>query len=102
LCRSSFPRLPEDANQSLCRNSRFLRHYSEFFENTADCSEIFTRIASGEIARLLQLRVLGFRRDEHRNICIRSFPEREEVLIRGAGFRGVALHGISAGETKVR
>jgi hypothetical protein len=40
----------------------------------------------------LQLRVLSFRRDENGDIGVPIFPEREEILIRSASFRGVALY----------
>ena len=42
-------------------------------------------------ASLFQHRVLCFRRDENRNVRVGVFPEREELLIRGAGLHGVAL-----------
>jgi hypothetical protein len=41
--------------------------------------------------KLFQLRVLGFRSDKNGNVRVGIFPEREEILIGGAGFRGVAL-----------
>ena len=49
-----------------------------------------------------QLRVLSFRSDENRNVGVGVFPEREEILIGCLGFRGVALHGVGAGEAEMR
>src|SRR5271169_1156351 len=52
--------------------------------------------------RLLQLRVfcLGFFQDW--DVGVGVFPEREEILIGGFGFGGVALHGISATQLEAR
>jgi hypothetical protein len=38
----------------------------------------------------MKLRVFGFRGDEDRNVGIRVFPEREEILIRRALAFGVS------------
>jgi hypothetical protein len=55
-------------------------------------------LASG----LLELRVLGFGllQDGDAGVCI--FPQRKKVLISGAGFGGVALQDLGAGEAKMR
>ena len=53
------------------------------------------------VARLLQLGVfrLGFL--QNGDVGIGVFPQREEILIRGAGFDGVALHGIRSSDLKM-
>jgi hypothetical protein len=43
---------------------------------------------------------LGFLQDG--NVRVGVFPQREEILIRSACFRGVALQRIGTCETKVR
>ena len=50
----------------------------------------------------LQLGVLRFRGDEDGDVGVGVFPQREEILIRGSGFGGVALQGVSAGEAEMR
>src|ERR1700739_438950 len=50
----------------------------------------------------LQFRILRLRSDEHGDICIRVLPEREEILIRSACFRGVALHGVCSADLEMR
>jgi hypothetical protein len=51
---------------------------------------------------LFQLGILRFPSDKNGNIGIRIFPQRKEILICCAGFGGVALHGVSTGETEMR
>src|SRR5271167_1920078 len=58
-----------------------------------------TRAESG---KSLQFRVLRFRCDEDGNIRIGVLPEREEILIRGAGLGGVALHGVGSADLDMR
>src|ERR1700730_3841103 len=58
--------------------------------------------ASQSVRRwLLQLRVirLGFLQDG--NVGISVFPNREEVLVGGAGFGDVAGNGVGASETEM-
>ena len=50
----------------------------------------------------LQLGVLSFRRYENGDICIRIFPKREELLIRGTGFGVVALHRVGSADLEMR
>jgi hypothetical protein len=47
---------------------------------------------------LFQLLVFRSRSDEDGNIWVGVFPEREGILIRGAGFGGVALQDIGPSE----
>jgi hypothetical protein len=49
----------------------------------------------------LQLRVLGFGSFKDGNVGVGIFPEREEILIRGSGFGGVALQCVGTGETEM-
>src|SRR5690242_3997054 len=49
----------------------------------------------------LQLRVLRLGLLQDGNVGVGVLPEGKEVLIRGAGFGGVALESISAGETEM-
>lgn len=49
-------------------------------------------------SELLQLCVFRLGLAQDRNISISVFPKREEVLIRGAGLGGVALHCVRASE----
>ena len=51
---------------------------------------------------LLPLCVLGFGGDQDGDARVGIFPEREEIVIRGAGFGGVALHGMGSADLKVR
>src|ERR1700730_7393876 len=51
--------------------------------------------------RLLQPRILGFGSNQDRNIGVGVFPEREEILIRGPGFGGVALQCVGTSETEM-
>lgn len=46
---------------------------------------------------LLQLCVLSFGWLVDRDVWISVFPQRQEILIDGFGFRLVSLHGVSAG-----
>src|ERR1700675_4959422 len=52
-------------------------------------------------AQLLQLGVFGLGSDEDGDVGVGVLPQREEILICGAGFRGVTLHGIGAGEAEM-
>ena len=54
------------------------------------------------VAGLLKLRVFRFCSDEDGNVRICVFPKREEILIGGAGFRGVALQHVRAGKAEMR
>jgi hypothetical protein len=51
---------------------------------------------------LLQLRVLGFRSDENRNVRIGVFPKREEILIGRLALGGVASHDIGSADLEMR
>ena len=53
-------------------------------------------------ARLLQLRVLRLGLLQDGNVGVGVFPEREEILICGSGFGGVALQHVGAGEAEMR
>ena len=46
--------------------------------------------------RLLQLRILRLGLLQDGDVAIGVLPQREEIIVGGAGFNGVALHGISA------
>jgi hypothetical protein len=59
-------------------------------------------IAQITLPNLLQLLVFRFRSNEDGDIGVRIFPERQEILIRGAGFRGVSLHGIRSADLEMR
>ena len=50
----------------------------------------------------MQLRALRFGFLQDGDVGVGVFPQREEVVVRGAGFRSVALHGVSAGEAEMR
>jgi hypothetical protein len=50
----------------------------------------------------MQFRVLAFPGDEDGNVGVGVFPERQEILVSSAGFGGVALHGVGAGEAEMR
>ena len=45
----------------------------------------------------MQLRVFRFRSDENRNVRVRVFPKREEILIGCLHFGGVALQCVGTG-----
>src|SRR5208337_700521 len=49
---------------------------------------------------LLQFRVLGLGLFQDGDVGVGVFPEREKILIGGAGFGGVALHGVSARQSE--
>ena len=49
----------------------------------------------------LQLRILRFGFLQDGDVGVSVFPQREEILIRCAGFGGVALHSVSAGEAEM-
>src|ERR1700730_5265582 len=49
----------------------------------------------------MELCVFGLGRDEHGNVRVGVFPERQEILIRRLGLGGVALHGIGTGEAEM-
>jgi hypothetical protein len=46
---------------------------------------------------LLQLGVFRFRSYENRNVRVGILPKLGEILIRGLGLRGIALHRIAKG-----
>jgi len=46
------------------------------------------------------LGVLRFRSDEDGDVRVGVFPQREEILIRGAGFRSVTLRGVRTGKSQ--
>ena len=48
----------------------------------------------------MQFRVFRFGLLEDGNVGVGVFPQREEILIRGSGFGGVALQGVGAGEAQ--
>jgi len=50
----------------------------------------------------LQLRILRLGLFEDRDVRVGVFRQREEILICGAGFGGVALHGVGSGDLQVR
>jgi hypothetical protein len=50
---------------------------------------------------LFQLCVLQLGSDENGDVSVCVFPERKEILIGCSGLRGVALHGVSAGEAEM-
>ena len=50
---------------------------------------------------LLYFRVLCFRSDEDWKFSISIFPEREEILVRGAGLGGVAVQRVTASEPEL-
>jgi len=56
---------------------------------------------SDSLAQRLQLRVFRFGSEEDRNVRVGVFPEREEILIGDAGFGGVALQGVGAGDAQM-
>ena len=49
----------------------------------------------------MQLRGLGFRGDEDGDVGVGVFPQRQEILICGAGFGCVALQDASACKAEV-
>ena len=51
------------------------------------------------LPNLLQLCVFRLRLFEDGNVRVGIFPKREEILISRLGFGGVALHGVSAGQS---
>ena len=51
--------------------------------------------------QLRQFRVLRLGFLQNGDLRIGIFPEGEEILIRGLGFRGVARHGISTSNTEM-
>src|SRR6516164_3582011 len=51
---------------------------------------------------LPQLSVLGFGLDQDWDVGVCVFPEREEILIRGAGFHSVSWHGVGSAELDTR
>ena len=51
---------------------------------------------------LVQLRVFGFCGDEDGDVRVCVFPKGQEILIRGVGFSGVALHGIGSADLEMR
>ena len=53
--------------------------------------------ASPGCPELMNLRVLRLGSDEDGNVGVGVFPQREEILIRGPGFDGVALQRVGAG-----
>jgi len=55
---------------------------------------------STSLQPLLQLRVLGLCLHQDRDVGVGVLPQREEVLIGGAGFGGVARCREGAGEAK--
>src|SRR4029077_2412854 len=59
-------------------------------------------LTSPQFHRLSQLRVLGLGCNQDRYVRVGVFPEREEILVGDAGFGGVALQGVGAGETEIR
>ena len=50
--------------------------------------------------QLLQLHVLGLGLLQDGDVRVGVFPQREEILIRGAGFGGVAGHRVGAGQAE--
>jgi len=58
---------------------------------SADCAAGFGMTASPFCGQLLQLGVFGLGGDEDGDGGVGVFPQREEILIRGAGFGGVPL-----------
>jgi hypothetical protein len=52
--------------------------------------------------RSLQLRVLGFGLLQDGDVGVGAFPQREEILIGGASFGRVALHGIGSADLEMR
>ena len=50
--------------------------------------------------RLLQLRVLGLGLLQDGDVRVGVFPKCQEILICGAGFGGVALQHVGAGEAE--
>ena len=60
----------------------------------------FVSVVGG--CQLLQFRVLGLGLLQDWDVGIGIFPKREEILIRGAGFGGIAVHGISSADLKMR
>jgi hypothetical protein len=69
-----------------------------------DESAVATRNAPAKlvIRRSLQLAVFSLSLFEDGDIGVSVFPECEKILIRGAGFGGVALHYVGAGEAEMR
>jgi hypothetical protein len=53
------------------------------------------------IRKLHQLRVLRLSGDENRDVGVGVFPQGEEILIRGAGLCGVALHRVNRADVRV-
>ena len=51
---------------------------------------------------LLQLRQFSFRGDKYGDICVRIFPKRQKILIRGAGFGVIALPGVGSSDLEMR
>lgn len=58
-------------------------------------------MAIAKARTLLKFCVLRFSLLKDGDVGIGVFPEREEVLIRGAGFGFVGLKSVSAGESQV-
>ncbi len=50
---------------------------------------------------LLELGVLGFRRDQDGDVGVGVFPEREEIIVGGLRFAGVARESVSTGEAEM-
>jgi len=46
--------------------------------------------------------ILGPGLFEDGDIGVGVFPERQEILVGGAGFRGVALEGVGSGDAEMR
>jgi hypothetical protein len=59
------------------------------------------RRPSPHVLTLLQLGVLGFGFFQDGDVGIGVFPQREEILIGGSGFRRVSGHPIGAGLTEL-
>src|SRR5437868_6349016 len=51
---------------------------------------------------LLQLRVLRLGLFQDRDVRVGVFPQRQKILVGGAGFGGVALQGIGAAQLEMR
>jgi hypothetical protein len=54
-----------------------------------------------KFSHLFKLRVLGFRGGEDGDVGVAVLPQGQEILVGGAGFGRVALHGVDACDLQV-
>ena len=69
-------------------------------QSAEDIQNSYRVMPSVNFAWLLQLCILGLGSDENGNVRVGVFPKREEIIVSGAGFGGVALQGVGASESE--